>query len=252
MCLPLVERVEILRGAGATRQGSGAVGGSVNLVTRSATDQPVNRVGFSGGSFETWEGSLFRAASRALCLGAVLVLTSVGTAQEEKETKPQDKPKTEQEAEQDTPLAKLRKRIAEVEADEKIEKAIKDEALKAFREAEAKLKRAEEFRTATDKCRKAIKWFEAQGAEFRFHDLRADGLTAAQIGKWQKALGTGTLLNRRSQTWRQIPAERRDNPDAAGEQQLAVEFPTVIQRPVVTAGNTITIGFDEHAWKALV
>jgi vitamin B12 transporter len=63
VCLPLVDRVEILRGGGATREGSGAVGGRVNLVTRSAIDEPVNRVGFSAGSFGTWEGSLFRAAS---------------------------------------------------------------------------------------------------------------------------------------------------------------------------------------------
>jgi outer membrane cobalamin receptor len=63
VCLPLVDRVEILRGAGATREGSGAVGGSVNLVTRSSTDEPINRVGFSAGSFETYEGSLFRAAA---------------------------------------------------------------------------------------------------------------------------------------------------------------------------------------------
>jgi iron complex outermembrane receptor protein len=63
LCLPLVESVEIYRGAGATWQGSGAVGGTVNLNTRSETDQPVNRIGFSGGAFETYEGSIFRAAT---------------------------------------------------------------------------------------------------------------------------------------------------------------------------------------------
>jgi Spx/MgsR family transcriptional regulator len=103
-----------------------------------------------------------------------------------------------------------------------------------------------------DKCRKAIKWFESRDAEFRFHDLRADGLTANQLRQWQKAIGTGTLLNRRSQTWRQIPAGRREDLDAAGEQRLAIEFPTVIQRPVVAAANTITIGLDEQAWKTML
>ena len=62
VCLPLVESVEIYRGAGASWQGSGAVGGTVNLNTRGATDQPVNRIGFSGGAFDTYEGSLFRSA----------------------------------------------------------------------------------------------------------------------------------------------------------------------------------------------
>ena len=103
-----------------------------------------------------------------------------------------------------------------------------------------------------DKCRKAVKWFEQHNAAIRFHDLRADGLSAKLVGEWQKALGTGTLLNRRSQTWRQIPAVRRAKLDTTGERKLAVEFPTVIQRPVVAAGDTITIGIDEQVWKTLI
>ncbi|HEY5656895.1 MAG TPA: TonB-dependent receptor, partial [Myxococcota bacterium] len=63
VCLPLVESVEIYRGAGAAWQGSGAVGGTVNLNTRGGTDQPVNRIGFSGGAFDTYQGSIFRSAT---------------------------------------------------------------------------------------------------------------------------------------------------------------------------------------------
>jgi vitamin B12 transporter len=55
--------VEIYRGSGATWQGSGALGGTVNVVTRSESGEPVNRIGFSGGSFDTYEGSIFRAAT---------------------------------------------------------------------------------------------------------------------------------------------------------------------------------------------
>ncbi len=58
VCLPLVDRVEITRGAGSTEQGSGAVGGAVNIVTRGAEEGPSARGAFSGGAFETYEGSL--------------------------------------------------------------------------------------------------------------------------------------------------------------------------------------------------
>ncbi|MFK7894809.1 MAG: TonB-dependent receptor plug domain-containing protein [Myxococcota bacterium] len=58
VCLPLVERVEITRGAGSTEQGSGAVGGAVNVVTRTGEGGPGARAEFSGGAFETYEGSL--------------------------------------------------------------------------------------------------------------------------------------------------------------------------------------------------
>jgi outer membrane cobalamin receptor len=63
VCLPLVESAEIYRGSGATWQGSGALGGTVNLVTRSEAGDPVNRIGFSAGSFDTYDGSIFRAAN---------------------------------------------------------------------------------------------------------------------------------------------------------------------------------------------
>jgi outer membrane cobalamin receptor len=61
VCLPLLERVEIARGAGATREGSGAVGGVVDLVTREGGGEPETRVAASGGSFDTWQGSLFHS-----------------------------------------------------------------------------------------------------------------------------------------------------------------------------------------------
>lgn len=62
VCLPLIEEVEIARGVGATRAGSGALGGVVNLVTRRGSAEPQSRVSGSGAAFDTWEGSLFRAA----------------------------------------------------------------------------------------------------------------------------------------------------------------------------------------------
>jgi len=60
-CLPLLERVEVTRGAGSTQLGSGAIGGVVNLVTRSAGAEPDARAAFRGGAFDTWEGSALLA-----------------------------------------------------------------------------------------------------------------------------------------------------------------------------------------------
>jgi vitamin B12 transporter len=60
-CLPLLERVEVTRGAGSAQQGSGAVGGVVNLVTRAAVAEPETRAAFHAGAFETTEGSALHA-----------------------------------------------------------------------------------------------------------------------------------------------------------------------------------------------
>jgi len=61
VCLPLLDRVEITRGAGATQAGSGAVGGVVNVVTRGTEGEPTTRLALSGGAFETIEGSALHA-----------------------------------------------------------------------------------------------------------------------------------------------------------------------------------------------
>lgn len=64
LCLPLVDRVEVTRGAGSTREGSGAVGGVVNLVTRAAEAERTTRALATGGAFDTWKGSLLHSDVR--------------------------------------------------------------------------------------------------------------------------------------------------------------------------------------------
>ena len=58
LCLDVLQEIQVTRGAGAGRAGSGAIGGVVNLVTRSATAKPETRLRISGGSFGSVEGSV--------------------------------------------------------------------------------------------------------------------------------------------------------------------------------------------------
>lgn len=60
-CVPLLESVEVTKGAGGLTEGSGAIGGVVNLVTRSGSAGPTTRGQLSGGAFDTWTGSLLHA-----------------------------------------------------------------------------------------------------------------------------------------------------------------------------------------------
>jgi len=60
-CVPLLESVEVTKGAGGLTEGSGAIGGVVNLVTRTGSDEPTTRGQFSGGAFDTYTGSLLHA-----------------------------------------------------------------------------------------------------------------------------------------------------------------------------------------------
>lgn len=57
----LIQRIEVSRGSGSIRTGSGAMGGVVNIVTKKPSAEPVNSFSFSGGSFDTYRASLFRS-----------------------------------------------------------------------------------------------------------------------------------------------------------------------------------------------
>jgi vitamin B12 transporter len=56
--LSILERAEVLRGSAGARYGPLAVGGVVNLVTRTAGDAPPVFADVSGGSFGSWRASL--------------------------------------------------------------------------------------------------------------------------------------------------------------------------------------------------
>jgi Spx/MgsR family transcriptional regulator len=103
-----------------------------------------------------------------------------------------------------------------------------------------------------DKCRAAIKWFEQQDCEYRFHDLRIDGLDSKLLKRWTKKLTTTDLLNKRSATWRSISAASRELTSQTALQALMVDHPTLIKRPIIDNGNDVRLGYDEAEWQQLL
>ncbi len=61
ICLDVLEEIQVTRGPGAARAGTGAIGGVVNLISRRAPDEPETRLRLSGGNFSSIEGSLRHA-----------------------------------------------------------------------------------------------------------------------------------------------------------------------------------------------
>jgi len=100
-----------------------------------------------------------------------------------------------------------------------------------------------------DTCRKAWKWLEARGVEYRFHDLRRDGIDREAVDRWMDAAGDGQLVNRRSRTWKSLDPVAREALDEEGLRDLLTSEPTLIKRPVVAWPNgEITVGFDPEQW----
>ena len=96
-----------------------------------------------------------------------------------------------------------------------------------------------------DTCRKALKWLDEQGREYRWHDLRADGLDAGTVQAWIVAVGTDTLVNRRSTTWRGLDeATRAQALDDQSADTVLVQHPTLIKRPVLVDDTGVRVGFN--------
>lgn len=99
-----------------------------------------------------------------------------------------------------------------------------------------------------DTVKKARGWLDGHQVDYRFHDLRADGLERADLEAWVTELGWESLLNRRGTTWRGLPEERRESLDAFGAIRLMLEYPTLIKRPVLDLGSRRMVGFSPTSY----
>ncbi len=102
-----------------------------------------------------------------------------------------------------------------------------------------------------DTVRKARRWLADRGVDYRFHDVRKDGLKPQLLRNWAASAGWDTLLNRRGTTWRQLPEATRTAIDAERALQLMLEQPTLIKRPVLELQDHIEVGFSADRYQSL-
>ncbi|MCT4701436.1 ArsC family reductase [Enterobacteriaceae bacterium H20N1] len=105
-----------------------------------------------------------------------------------------------------------------------------------------------------DTVKKARRWLEAHGVEYRFHDYRADGLDAGLLNSFIAELGWEALLNTRGTTWRKLDeAHRASIKDAQTAAALMSEMPAIIKRPLLCApGQPMLLGFNESNYQQFI
>lgn len=96
-----------------------------------------------------------------------------------------------------------------------------------------------------DTCRKARKWLDSEGISHEFLDVRADGITKADVQKWADAAGIDALLNRRGTTWRGLSDADKAKGDGAEAIELMAAHPALIKRPVIDNAGAISVGFTD-------
>jgi arsenate reductase len=102
-----------------------------------------------------------------------------------------------------------------------------------------------------DTTRAARKWLDAHGVSHDFHDVREDGLTKALVEGWVKHLGWEKVLNKASTTWRELPEASKEGVDQKAAVALLLAHPTLVKRPVLDRGGSLSLGFKPATYEAL-
>ena len=90
-----------------------------------------------------------------------------------------------------------------------------------------------------DTCKKALKALEAAGQDVTFRDVRAQPLSAAEIGEIVTEFGD-RVINKASTTYRGFNDFLKASEP---EEQIAAQ-PTVMKRPVIRNGAEWHLGWD--------
>lgn len=102
-----------------------------------------------------------------------------------------------------------------------------------------------------DTVKKARFWFDSRNIDYKFHELRRDGLPLELLQQFAKRLEDWQILvNRKGVTWRKFSPETQQlavNVETA--LPLMVENPTLMKRPVIDNGETLLVGFDAKIYE---
>lgn len=103
-----------------------------------------------------------------------------------------------------------------------------------------------------DSVKKARSWLDKHEVVYQFHDFRTDGLSPEQLDSFIKKAGWEQLLNKRSNSWRQLNDLQKIDLNREKAASLMLNNPTLIKRPVLQIDGQIFIGFNAENYQTLL
>ena len=99
-----------------------------------------------------------------------------------------------------------------------------------------------------DTTKKALALLKKHKTDFSFYDYKQQGISKEKLQGWIAKLGLETIFNKRSTTWKELPAaEQKKAGNETGAIQLMMQHNSIIKRPVIEIGDEILAGFNETA-----
>jgi len=102
-----------------------------------------------------------------------------------------------------------------------------------------------------DTMKKAFAFLDAHKVDYVFHDYKKQGADKDVLARAIKTHGWENVLNRKGTTWRGLDEKLKADIDDAAALKLALDNPSVIRRPLLVTGKSVTLGFDEAEYKKL-
>lgn len=102
-----------------------------------------------------------------------------------------------------------------------------------------------------DTIKKARRWLEDNGIEYRFFDYKSEGAPADKLPLWIEQFGWETVLNKRGTTYRKLDEATKASLNADSAVQVLLDTPSMIKRPVLETDGTTLIGFKAEEYASL-
>ncbi len=106
-----------------------------------------------------------------------------------------------------------------------------------------------------DTMKKALKWLDAQGVAYTFHDYKKDGLSPGLADTFLKHVDMDTLINKRGTTYRQLDDATKaklTEQDLATAKQVMLDNPSIVKRPVLEKAGQYLIGFKAEQYQEFI
>lgn len=99
--------------------------------------------------------------------------------------------------------------------------------------------------------KKAMKWLEAKGIEYEFHDYKKSGIDQVHLEQWLEQAAWDELINRRGTTWRKLSEEDKEGIDNTKAIDLMIANTSLIKRPVLDINGRIHLGFKDTIYEEI-
>ena len=94
-------------------------------------------------------------------------------------------------------------------------------------------------------CKTAKKELEDAGYAVFWRDVKAKDMGLADWQSIEAAVGWEAMVNKKSQTWRNLDDDQKEGLDRDKAIELMVMKPTLMKRPVIDRGDGMTVGWTD-------